>query len=321
MTLSKLTLISILSLLPLTLAQDQCNLLPLRSNIEFPLKTYIPHTNTTTNTTICDKYAPKNMTQYQWIIQIINLAFTGDFPPPANGTYQSQGILNPNAYYIDPCEVRTSINLVPYFNGTYRSNNRANSAGEHVGTAINFLDGGSIPALRSNIPAWSTSSNQYGMMVGFYNFFSSILGCSDASIPTYTGPPTQTHIHRFMDLPAVSIHYFIHSIVDAATTIGGMPGADTVTHLGDSISIGIALDNVFNKRCSPAKQVVPNSVAMPQDMCADNATCATWQYGGNCTFYDTLSGFGVMPTLTGPGGANYTCVPAGANYTCVPPNL
>ena len=145
------------------------------------------------------------------------------------------------------------------------------------------------------------------MMVGFYTFFASILGCSDASIPAYTGPPTQTHVHRFMDLPAVSIHYFIHSIVDATTTIGGLPDADTVTHEGDSISIGIALDNVFNKRCSPVRQVVPYQVAMVQDMCSDNKTCATWEYaGGNCTFYDNLSGFGVMPALAGPAG-NGTC--------------
>ena len=95
--------------------------------------------------------------------------------------------------------------------------------------------------------------------------------------------------------------------MDATTTIGGLPPTDNVSHEGDSISIGIALDNVFNKRCSPAKQVVPYQVAMVQDMCSDNATCAKWLYqGGNCTFYDDLSGFGVMPALAGVGG-NTTC--------------
>lgn len=73
-----------------------------------------------------------------------------------------------------------------------------------------------------------------------------------------------------MDLPSVYIHYFIHSIVNAATSLG-LPEADTVTHVGDGISIGIALDNIFNKRCSPPQPVLTYQPAALQNMCADVA--------------------------------------------------
>ena len=117
--------LSIIAALTATvLAQDQCNLLPVAVQ-SLPLKA------APGNQTICEKYTPSNQTQYEWISKLINLAFTGDYTPlpdlwPANpnGTYQASGILDPNSVYRDPCYTVTPINLVPYFNGTYKSNNR-----------------------------------------------------------------------------------------------------------------------------------------------------------------------------------------------------
>ena len=177
------------SIINLALAQDQCNLLPLSGHVDLPLHKLVPHSLTPTNQTLCEAYAPSNGTQLAWITKLINLAFTGDFVPvsdpwPAdpNGTYQSTGILDPQAKYRDPCDTVTNINLVPYFNGTWRSNNRNGKA-----VAISFLDGGSVPALRDNVPAWNTKSNQYKMMVGFYQYFGYLLGCTDGSVPKYNG--------------------------------------------------------------------------------------------------------------------------------------
>lgn len=105
-------------------AQDQCNLLPVAIQ-SLPLKALVG------NQTICQKYTPSNSSQYDFVCKLVNLAFTGDYKPlpnlwPAvtNGTYQASGILNPNSVYRDPCYTVTAINLVPYFNGTYKSNNR-----------------------------------------------------------------------------------------------------------------------------------------------------------------------------------------------------
>lgn len=106
-------------------AQDQCNLLPVAIQ-SLPLKTLKNPAQT-----ICEKYTPPGESQYKFISDLINLSFTGKYKPlpnlwPANpnGTYQASGILDPNAVYRDPCYTVTAINLVPYFNGTYKSNNR-----------------------------------------------------------------------------------------------------------------------------------------------------------------------------------------------------
>ncbi len=105
-------------------AQDQCNLLPVAIQ-SLPFKALVGIQ------TICQKYTPSNSSQYDFVSKLVNLAFTGDYKPlpnlwPAvkNGTYQASGILNPNSVYRDPCYTVTAINLVPYFNGTYKSNNR-----------------------------------------------------------------------------------------------------------------------------------------------------------------------------------------------------
>ena len=125
-----LTYVVILALPLTTYAQDQCNLLPV-SVQTVPLFSLVPHTLNKTSTTLCEKYTPKGTSQYDWIVKLINLAFTGDYTPlpnpwpaNANGSYQATGILDPEAVYRDPCFTVTKVNLVPYFNGTWRSNNR-----------------------------------------------------------------------------------------------------------------------------------------------------------------------------------------------------
>lgn len=71
-----------------------------------------------------------------------------------------------------------------------------------------------------------------------------------------------------MDLKGPEMHYFIHNIYDAAVSLG-VAGPDLVTHVGDAISIGIALDNIFNKRCSPAQKIAPYQASELQAMCGD----------------------------------------------------
>ena len=66
------------------------------------------------------------------------------------------------------------------------------------------------------------------------------------------------------------MHYFIHNIYDAAVSLG-VQGPDLVTHVGDAISIGIGLDNIFNKKCSPKQKIASYQPAELQDMCGDEA--------------------------------------------------
>lgn len=136
--------------------------------------------------------------------------------------------------------------------------------------AINFLDGGGVTAMLSGVPAWDTTSNQYRLMTHFYQYFGILLGCDAATFPAYTGSSSQAAVHRYMDLKAPEMHYFIHNIYDAALTLG-VEGPDLITHVGDAISIGVGLDNIFNKKCSPAQKIAPYQPSEPQGMCHDNA--------------------------------------------------
>ena len=107
-------------------------------------------------------------------------------------------------------------------------------------------------------------------MTHFYQYFGIILGCDEPSFPKYAGNPSQAAVHRYMDLKAPEMHYFIHNIYDAALTLG-VAGPDLITHVGDAISIGVGLDNIFNKKCSPPQQVATYQPSAPQSMCHDNA--------------------------------------------------
>ncbi|KAL6720642.1 hypothetical protein ACLMJK_002567 [Lecanora helva] len=293
-----------LLLLPLSHAQDQCNLLPVQI-APLPLYSLVPHTLNKTTTTLCSKYTPANTTQYTWVTRLVNLAFTGDYVPlpdlwpvDPNGTYQASGILDPNAIYRDPCFTVTPINLVPYFNGTYKSTNRGGHA-----VAMNFLDGGGLAALRSNLPAFSPKTNQHRLLTHLYQYIGIILGCDDPEFPRYEGSASQAQVHRFMDLKGPEMHYFIHNIYDAAVSLG-VAGPDLVTHVGDAISIGIALDNVFNKKCSPRQKIAAYQGAELQSMCGDDATCARWAFpNATCDAYNQ-SGFGVPPALAGAAGSD-----------------
>ncbi|KAL9004643.1 MAG: hypothetical protein Q9188_002534 [Gyalolechia gomerana] len=294
--------------LPLAHAQDQCNLLPVAIQS-------LPLTVLNSSTlTICERYTPANSTQYAWISKLINLAFTGDYTPlpdvwPANpnGTYQASGLLDPNAVYRDPCGEVMGINLVPYFNGTWKSNNRG---GKPV--AINFLDGGGVTALKSGVPAWDVNSSQHRLLTHFYQYFGLILGCTSPSFPRYTGPASQFQIHRYMDLSAPEMHYFIHNIYDAALTLG-IAGPDLVTHVGDAISIGVGLDNVFNKKCAPPVRVAGYQESALQGICGDERTCAKWAFpNATCALYNQ-TGFGTPPALADkatPSAGGY-CGPRG----------
>ena len=163
-------------------------------------------------------------------------------------------------------------------------------------------------------------------MIHLYQYFGIILGCDEPSFPKYAGNPSQAAVHRYMDLKAPEMHYFIHNIYDAALTLG-VAGPDLVTHVGDAISIGVGLDNIFNKKCSPPQKVATYQPSAPQSMCHDNAyvlfspltlhrrvhstssltralcsysTCPLWAFpNATCAPYKA-PGYGVMPALAGP---------------------
>lgn len=107
------------------------------------------------NTSICDYYAAaalgqsNSSTQYTLLTLLVNTALVGNYSN--SSTSHVPGILASNATING-----TSVNLLPYFDGTLASSNR----GGKVGKSINFLDDGGAAPLKENKPSNSPNSNQ-----------------------------------------------------------------------------------------------------------------------------------------------------------------
>jgi hypothetical protein len=165
----------------------------------------------------------------------------------------------------------TEVNLLPYFNGGLASSNRGGSSG----VSINFLDDGGAVPLTMNMPSNGTSSNQYKLMTHLYQYFGALLGCSATGFPSYAGFGSQAAVHRFMDLSAAEVGYFIEQVALAATSFG--------VSSDDVATVGKALNTIFNVRCAPPTVVIPAQGAQLQSICQDEtcllapmATCAAY---------------------------------------------
>lgn len=160
----------------------------------------------------------------------------------------------------------TEVNLLPYFNGQLASSNRGGSSG----VSINFLDGGGAAPIKMNMPANDTSSNQYFLLTHLYQFFGSLLGCSDygmAGFPAYDGFPSMYQVHKFMDLDVNEVGYFIQQVGLAAESFG-------VT-ADDATAVGKALNSLFGYRCAPNATAIAAQGSQQQAICiADNCPLA-----------------------------------------------
>ena len=112
------------------------------------------------------------------------------------------------------------------------------------------------------LPRQQQTDHKCRLIAHIAQYMGVILGCDSKHFPKYKGNASQAQVHRFMALTSVEIHYFIHNIYDSALTSG-------VTQ-PDGIIIGTALDNMFNKACSPPKVIAPYQPAELQNMCYDS---------------------------------------------------
>ncbi|KAF3387420.1 hypothetical protein F1880_001370 [Penicillium rolfsii] len=224
------------------------------------------------NTSICDYYTTallkeNNATnQYTLLTLLVNTAVIGNYTQPNVGV-SVPGILNPNGTYNN-----TKVNLVPYFDGGLASSNEGGS----MGVAKNFLDGGGAAPLMKNMPADDMSSNQYKLMTHLYQFFGSLLGCSEVGMPgfaAYMGDASMYEVHKFMVLDPFQMGYFIEQVALSAASFG--------VATSDIQAVGEALGSLFNYRCAPKTTVIKAQGPQYQSICtdescplADNATCA-----------------------------------------------
>lgn len=158
----------------------------------------------------------------------------------------------------------TAVNLLPYFNGELASSNR----GGDSGVSVNFLDGGgATPITTMNMPANDNTSNQYFLLTHLYQFFGSLLGCSEYSMPgfpAYDGFPSMYSVHRFMDLDENEVGYFIGQVGMAAMSFG-------VTE-ADATAVGSALTMLFDFRCAPNATAIAAQGLQQQSICSAD-TC------------------------------------------------
>lgn len=216
-------------------------------------------------TSICDYYTTallKNNTaenQYTVLTLVVNTAVIGNYTTPNVGI-AVPGILAAGMYN------GTEVNLLPYFNGELASSNRGGSAG----VSINFLDGGGATPIMNNMPANDSSSNQYFLLTHLYQFFGSLLGCSDygmAGFPAYDGHASMYQVHKFMDLDVNEVGYFIQQVGLAAESFG-------VT-ADDATAVGMALNTLFGYRCAPNATAIAAQGPQQQSICiADDCPIA-----------------------------------------------
>ncbi|KAH8176608.1 hypothetical protein LIA77_05026 [Sarocladium implicatum] len=224
------------------------------------------------DTTVCDYYTKALLkentakNQATLLTLVVNTVVIGNYTEPNVGV-KVPGILAKGD--VDGEEV----NLLPYFNGELKSTNRNDKA-----VSVNFLDGGGATPLMDNKPADNEKSNQYFLLTHLYQFFGSLLGCSEQGMPgfdAYTADPSMYNVHKFMDLDHAEVTYFINQVGMAAASFG--VADDDVKMVGETLT------KVFNVRCAPKVELIKSQGEQLQSICiaddcpeAENATCSDY---------------------------------------------
>ncbi|PBP19542.1 hypothetical protein BUE80_DR009767 [Diplocarpon rosae] len=251
------------------------------------------------NLSFCDKYTTAlfmNNTaenQLKLLTAVVNTAVIGNYSESKTGTAVA-GILAPGMVN------GTAVNLLPYFNGGFASSNRGGS----TGVSINFLDDGGAVPLTMGMAANGTSSNQYMLLTHLYEYFGTLLGCSQqgsGSYPAYDGFGSQYEVHKFMDLSIAEVTYFIEQVAGAALSFG--VSAD------DLAPVGQALMTLFGYRCSPPATVIPAQGNQTQSICqAEDCPLAPMS---NCTGYTYVEPAVAVSSLVPNTTASMTSAPTG----------
>ncbi|MCJ1293851.1 hypothetical protein MMC34_005407 [Xylographa carneopallida] len=227
------------------------------------------------NTSICDYYTTALLkentaaNQATLLTLVVNTAVIGNYTKPNVGI-KVPGILAAGMYN------GTNVNLLPYFDGGLASSNNGTAA-----VAMNFLDDGGAVPLMMNMPANGTTSNQYYLLTHLYQYFGVLLGCSlqgpsaTSTFPSYQGEASQYSVHKYMDLSAAEVGYFITQVGLAAASFG--------VATADVTAVGMALASLFDYSCAPPTTVIPAQGPQLQAICIDstcpvspNATCAAY---------------------------------------------
>ncbi|KAI0404254.1 hypothetical protein F4802DRAFT_615842 [Xylaria palmicola] len=251
------------------------------------------------DTSICDYYTTallKDNTaenQATLLTLVVNTVVIGNYTQPNVGI-SVPGILAPGQYN------GTDVNLLPYFTGELASSNRG---GDH-GESINFLDDGGAEPLKNNKPANTESSSQYFLLTHLYQFFGTLLGCSQQGMPgfdAYSGHASMYEVHKFMALDPYEVGYFITQVGLAAASFGV---ADA-----DVQAVGSALNSLFGHRCSPPTTVIQPEGPLLQAICIEEACPLATEAA--CDSYDAV----VEPSSVPSGSMSATPTASGSPHS------
>jgi len=225
---------------------------------------------------ICDYYTTallKDVTaanEATLLTLVVNTAVIGNYTMP------NVGIAVPGILATGQSYNGVPVNLLQYFDGTLADANR----GGKKGVCVNFLDGGGAAPLMMNMPADSTTSNQYTLLTHLYSYFGDLLGCSTEGQPgfaPYGGSNSMYQVHKFMDLNAAEVGYFIEQV--------GLSAASFGVAMSDVQLVGNTLNKAFGYKCAPDMVIIPTQPAALQSICiaedcpiAEDADCSGYEW-------------------------------------------
>lgn len=159
-----------------------------------------------------------------------------------------------------------------------------------------------------NMPANGKTSNQYFLLTHLYEFFGTLLGCSQQGMTgfdKYDGNPSMYNVHKFMNLGEAELSYFITQVALTAKSFG-VADADITT-------VGMALNGLFGMKCSAPAAVGMGAAVQPQAICiASGCPQAT---SAVCSAYDATNVAPSMCSATGsamPTGSSSMAMTSGA---------
>jgi hypothetical protein len=120
------------------------------------------------------------------------------------------------------------------------------------------------------------------LLTHLYSFFGALLGCSlygkpTSDFPEYTGDASMYKVHKFMDLSAAEVGYFVTQVALAGASFG--------VSNDDLTGVGKALNSLFGMSCSPPAEVITGQGSQLQAICIDS-TCPV-ATNAVCSQYDT----------------------------------
>lgn len=122
------------------------------------------------------------------------------------------------------------------------------------------------------------------------------------AFPAYNGDPSMFQVHKFMNLNAYQLGYFVEQVALAGASFG--------VAQADLEGVGAALQHIFGLRCAPPAAVVQSQGPQLQAICINMDSCPLAP-DAVCGLYDGMQGNGTaVSSSSSSGTATPTVAPS-----------